>query len=162
MSKANGILRGVLAALGTVAVVSFAFISWWFVTPTTSYLQPVSFAYTHTGQGLCGSVISESGWCARLVRETPRGEVVAIWTTEIRLLNDGETECSLSGRSAYQVVPMNAISYPVSHVMAACLDAMQPFHIVQEHSVLIGPISLRPTRIEATFYDFDAGEITMP
>lgn len=138
----------VSAILTGVAIILAAPLVWWWGTPTTAYLRPISLTYIETGDQDCGTLPSPTGWCARFVRDTPRGEVFATWSTEVATLIEPISECHASGGpTPYQNVPGGVVYYAVNPRLVPCLASGQELRVTHQHSVIFGPFQLRPSTL---------------
>lgn len=162
MTKSTTALRAVLWSLATFCLCFVGVLGVWLAFPTTTFLRPVVLSYAYTGEELCGSVVSDTGWCATFERETPLGSATANWATEIRVIGRSgiASDCGLTGGpTQYQIAPGNVINYPVSPRLVSCIESGLPVTVVQRHWALWGPFKLRPVELRGAAVAGDHREI---
>ena len=82
------------------------------------------------------------------VRETPFGEVLGEWSTEIRVAATGRECSSGTHLSTYQEEPNNTVNWRLGVWAAPCLEAGPPLVIVDTwRALLFGVIPIRPVQI---------------
>jgi len=139
MSAANRHFAHLILAALALGVVSMGVpLVWWFATPTTRYLNPVSMIYNVDERGL---------WWATFLRETPNGAVWASWSTEVRVIGT-EQQCSDSGATEYEAAPFDTVILLVPQKLIPCLELPGIKRVIHRHTAQIGPFTLIPSRLD--------------
>lgn len=101
-----------------------------------------------TGMVIVPSGIHYSGRDVTFVRATPFGDMLAEWSTEIRVSSTGRECYSGTHLAEYQQKPDNTVVYELGEWANKCLEEGPPLVIVNTiQAKLFGIIPLRPISI---------------